>query len=54
MLMTEDTEDTTREEDADMAIVEFAAPSVAVLEKDKRVKVTIIRRGNIKKPIVFK
>ena len=43
-----------REEDAHKAIVEFAAPSVAVLEKDKHAKVTLMRRGNMKKQVVFK
>ena len=56
--MAEDTGSQTslfyKEEDAHKAIVEFAAPSVAVLEKDKRVKVTLMRRGNLTKQVVFK
>ena len=43
-----------REEKSDLAIVEFAAASVAVLEKDGRVAVTIRRRGNMSKRIIFK
>ena len=43
-----------REEDKHKAIVEFAAPTVAVLEKDKRVRLTLLRRGNLKKRVVFK
>ena len=43
-----------KEEDTHMAIVEFSASSVAVLEKDKRAKVTILRRGNLKRQVVFK
>ena len=57
--MAEDTTDSQtslfyKEEDAHKAIVEFAAPSVAVLEKDKRVKVTLMRHGNLKKQVIFK
>ena len=43
-----------REEDKHKAIIEFAAPTVAVLEKDKRVTLTLLRRGNLKKRVVFK
>ena len=44
----------SKPETINKAIVEFAAPSAAVLEKDGRVKVTILRHGNINKRVVFK
>ena len=43
-----------REENSDLAIVEFAAASVAVLEKDGRAVVKIRRRGNMSKRVLFK
>ena len=43
-----------REENSDLAIVEFAAASVAVLEKDGRAVVKVRRRGNMSKRIIFK
>lgn len=59
MLMSEDTKGSQtslfyREEHKGKAIVEFAAPSCAVLEKDGRVKLTIMRHGNLKKRVVFR
>ena len=59
MLMSEDTKGSQtslfyREEHKGKAIIEFAAPSCAVLEKDGRVKLTIMRHGNLKKRVVFK
>lgn len=58
MLMAEDTTGSktsfyTRPEDTDKAVIEFAAPQAAVLEKDGRVKLTIIRHGRMDSRILF-
>ena len=59
MLVAEDTSGSQaslfyREESKTQVIVEFAASSAAVLEKDRRVSLTIMRRGNLKKRCLYK
>lgn len=36
------------------AIIEFAAPSTSILECDKRVKIGIMRHGNIKRRVQYR
>lgn len=59
MLMSEDTRGSqtsffAKPETTKKAIIEFAATSAAVLEKDGRVKLTIIRHGKLNNRVVFK
>ena len=44
----------SRPEDIDKAIIEFAAPQAAVLEKDGRVKLILIRHGKLDNRVLFK
>lgn len=36
------------------AIIEFKSPSTAVLEKEGRVRINIIRRGNLDRRVIFR
>lgn len=36
------------------AIIEFAAPSTSILECDKRVRIGIMRHGNIHRKVVYR
>ncbi|XP_053392824.1 sodium/calcium exchanger 2-like isoform X2 [Mercenaria mercenaria] len=59
MLLSEDTSGSrasffSKPESMSKAIIEFAAPSAAVLEKDGRVKLCIMRHGKLNNRIVFK
>lgn len=44
----------TRPVDTDKAIIEFAAPQAAVLERDGRVKLIIVRHGRVDHRVLFK
>lgn len=59
MLLSEDTTGSnasfySKPESTKTAIIEFAVPSAAVLEKDGRVKLTICRYGKATDRVVFK
>jgi hypothetical protein len=59
MLLSEDTTGSrasfySKPESRSKAIIEFAAATAAVLEKDRRVKLNIMRHGKINNRVVFK
>lgn len=59
MLLSEDTTGSrasffSKPESMSKAIIEFAAPQAAVLEKDGRVKLTILRHGKLNNRVVFR